>query len=74
VSIEYIRKTYGLPVKVGMIVRIRKGACLVGNSLIGKVLRAKGEYVVVKGDTWHGYFRPADIECEIGVGATASRP
>lgn len=62
-SIEYIRKTYGLPVKVGQQVRIRKGAGTWFDGFKGKVLRARGQYVVVKGETWRGNFHPGDIEC-----------
>lgn len=62
-SIEYIRKTYGIPVRVGMAVRIRKGAGSWFDGMAGKVLRAQGQYVVVKGETWRGNFHPADIEC-----------
>lgn len=60
-SIEYIRKTYGLSVKVGQQVSIRKGAGTWFDGLVGKVLRAQGPYIVVKGSTWRGNFHPGDI-------------
>jgi hypothetical protein len=62
VSIEYIRKTYGLQIKVGQQVSIRNGAGTWFDGLVGKVLRARGQYVVVKGETWRGNFHPADVE------------
>lgn len=61
-GMEYIRKTYGLSVKVGQEVRIRKGADTWFDGMTGRVLRAQGPYVVVKGKTWRGNFHPADIE------------
>jgi hypothetical protein len=61
-SIEYIRKTYGLTVKVGQQVRIRNGAGSWFDGMTGKVLRTSGPYLVVKGETWRGNFHPADIE------------
>lgn len=61
-SIAYIRKTYGLSVKVGQQVRIRKGAGTWFDGLTGKLLRAKGQYIVVAGSSWRGNFHPADVE------------
>lgn len=61
-SIAYIRKTYGLSVKVGQQVRIRKGAGTWFDGLTGKLLRAKGQYIVVAGSSWSGNFHPADVE------------
>jgi hypothetical protein len=69
-SMDYIRKAYGIPVKVGMEVRIRKGAGSWFDGMTGKVLRAQGQYVVVKGETWRGNFHPADIECAEAIRAT----
>jgi len=67
VTIAYIRKTYGLPVKVGMEVRIRAGAGTSFDGKPGKVLRASGQYVVVKGETWRASFHPLDIECKVAA-------
>ena len=61
-SIAYIRKTYGLSVKVGDQVVIRKGAGTSFDGMQGKILRARGQYLVVKGETWRGSFHPGDIE------------
>ncbi|ADU99400.1 hypothetical protein [Alicycliphilus denitrificans] len=61
-SIDYIRKTYGLTVKVGDQVSIRKGAGTWFDGLHGKLLRAQGQYLVVAGETWRGNFHPADVE------------
>ena len=61
-SIAYIRKTYALPVKVGMEVGIRQGAGTWFDGMRGKVLRAHGQYLVVAGATWRGNFHPGDIE------------
>lgn len=61
-SIDFIRRTYNLPVKVGERVRIRKGAKTWFDGMEGKLLRAKGQYLVVAGETWRGNFHPADIE------------
>lgn len=61
-SIDYIRRTYGVPVKVGMTVRIRPGTGSLVDGLRGKVLRARAGYLVVRGETWVGDFHPADIE------------
>ena len=69
-SIEYIRKSYGLAVKVGQQVRIRKGCGSLVDGLTGKVLRARGQYLVVAGSSWRGNFHPADIE-PIATGRTA---
>lgn len=59
-TIAYIRKTYGVDVKVGQPVRIRPGHFMSGQ--IGKLLRARGQYLVVKGETWRGNFHPGDVE------------
>lgn len=69
-SIDNIRRTCGLDIKVGMNVRIRNSAKSWFAGLSGKVLRAESGYVVVKGATWRGNFHPADIE----TAAPASPP
>lgn len=61
-SIDYIRKNYGCSLKVGEQVRIRKGAGTRLDGLEGKLLRARGQYLVVAGATWRGDFHPADVE------------
>ena len=61
-SIDYIRKTYGVPYKVGAQVRIRKGAGTWFDGLTGKLLRVRGQYLVVAGETWRGNFHPGDVE------------
>ncbi len=71
-SIAYIRKTYNLPIKVGMEVRIRVGAGSWFDGMTGTVLRAKGQYVIVRGSSWRGNFHPGDIE--IPAATPASTP
>lgn len=61
-SIAYIRKTYGVDFKVGQQVRIRRGKELFMGGQIGKLLRARGQYLVVKGEHWEGQFHPGDVE------------
>lgn len=61
-SIAYIRKTYGVPFKVGQQVQIRRGKELFMGGQIGKLLRARGAYLVVRGATWQGQFHPGDVE------------
>lgn len=61
-SIEYIRKTYGLAVKIGDWVTVRKGAGSVFDGRPCKIIRADGPYLVLKGATWRGKFHPGDIE------------
>lgn len=60
-SIEYIRKTYGCTHKIGDQVSIRDGAGTRMDGRTGKLTRARGAYLVVRGDTWRGSFHPADV-------------
>ncbi|AVS91428.1 hypothetical protein C8246_05980 [Paracidovorax avenae] len=60
-SIDYIRKTYGCQHKVGDQVAIRRGAGTSMDGMSGKLLRARGQYLVVQGSTWKGSFHPADV-------------
>lgn len=68
-SIDYIRKTYSVPFKIGDTVSIRKGCGSPLDGLTGKLVRAKGSYLEVKGKTWRGTFHPADVEQEKHGGA-----
>lgn len=61
-SIAYIRKAYGVPFKVGQLVRIRDDKELFMRGKTGKLLRAKNQYLEVKGDGWWGQFHPGDVE------------
>lgn len=61
-SIAYIRKTYGVDFKIGDTVKIKYGACAMLGGRIGKLVRAQGSYLVVKGPGWGGNFHPSDIE------------
>lgn len=61
-SIAYIRKTYGVPFKVGQQVQIRRGKELFMGGQTGKLLRTSGPYLVVRGETWQGNFHPGDVE------------
>lgn len=61
-SIDYIRKTYGLTLKIGEQVQIRRGAGTRLDGRRGKLTRANGAYLVVVGDTWRGTFHPADVQ------------
>jgi len=61
-SIAYIRETYGTHLKIGERVRIRKGAGTWFDGQEGKLIRAHGAYLVVRGSTWRGNFHPADVE------------
>lgn len=61
-SIEYIRKTYGTDVKIGQTVRIRIGCGSRFDGMHGKLIRAQGPWLKVKGDTWRGNFHPSDVE------------
>jgi len=60
-SIDYIRKTYGLAVKVGQSVKIRPGCGSPMDGFTGQIIRAQGAYLVVRGATWRGNFHPADV-------------
>lgn len=60
-SIEYIRKTYGCSHKIGDQVTIRKGAGSSMDGMTGKLVRARGAYLVIRGETWRGNFHPADV-------------
>ena len=60
-SIEYIRKTYGCQHKIGDQVAIRVGAGTRLDGLRGKLTRARGAYLIVKGETWRGTFHPSDV-------------
>lgn len=60
-SIDYIRKTYGCTHKVDDTVQIRVGAGTSMDGQTGKLLRAKGAYLVVAGSSWKGNFHPADV-------------
>jgi len=60
-SIAYIRKTYGLAHKVGDQVSIRPDAGTRFDGCKGRLVRARGQYLVIKGDTWRGTFHPGDV-------------
>jgi len=60
-SIDYIRKTYGCAHKIGDQVTIRKGAGSSMDGMTGKLVRARGAYLVIRGETWRGTFHPADV-------------
>jgi hypothetical protein len=62
VSIDYIRKAYGLDLKVGEQVRIKPGCGAASAGKRGKLVRARGQYLVVKGNGWDGHFHPGDVE------------
>jgi hypothetical protein len=61
-SIDYIRKAYGLDLKVGEQVRIKPGCGAASAGRLGKLMRARGHYLVVKGSGWGGQFHPGDVE------------
>lgn len=60
-SIEYIRRHYGCNHKIGDTVQIRPGAGTLVDGRTGRLLRARGAYLTVKGETWKGDFHPADV-------------
>lgn len=60
-SIEYIRKTYDCKHKIGDQVSIRVGAGTQMDGRTGKLTRARGAYLIVRGDTWRGTFHPDDV-------------
>ena len=60
-SINYIRETYGISLKIGDAVSIRLGCGSPLDGLTGKLVRARGGYLVVNGPTWSGTFHPADV-------------
>ena len=60
-SIAYIRKTYGVDFKIGQQVRIRPGAVSLCDGRTGKLVRARGQYLIVRGDGWGGNYHPADV-------------
>ncbi len=60
-SIEYIRKHYGCSHKIGDQVKIRNSPELFKRGQVGKLIRAKGSYLTVKGASWCGNFHPNDV-------------
>lgn len=61
-SMDYIRKTYGIDLKVGERVQIRRGADTWMDGQEGKLIRARGPYLVVKAKHWMGAFHPFDVQ------------
>ena len=61
-SMAYIRKAYGLDLKAGERVQIRRGAGTGMDGQEGKLLRARGSYLVVKAKHWKGAFHPSDVQ------------
>lgn len=60
-SIEYIRKRYGCAHKIGDQVKIRNSPELFMRGQVGKLIRAKGQYLKVAGASWCGNFHPDDV-------------
>jgi len=61
-SIDYVRKFYGVDFKIGDQVQIKPGAGSLVDGCIGKLTSARGARLVVKGRTWKGCFHPADVQ------------
>ena len=61
-SISYIRTHYGVPFKIGDWLRIKPGASELLGVRTGKLVRAKGAYLTIKGSGWAGNFHPMDVE------------
>lgn len=59
---DYIRKTYGIDLKVGERVKIRRGAGTGMDGQEGKLLRSRGSSLVVKSNHWKGSFHPFDVQ------------
>lgn len=61
-SMDYIRKTYGIDLKSGEMVRVKKGSNTPVGGQVGKLIRSNGQYLKVIGSTWRGNFHPLDVE------------
>lgn len=61
-SMDYIRKTYGLDLKAGEMVRVKKGLNSLVGGQVGKLIRSNGHYLKVIGSTWRGNFHPLEVE------------
>lgn len=60
-SIAYIRRAYGVDFKIGQMVRVRPGAGSPTDGCTGKLVRARGHYLVVRGEGWVGNYHPSDV-------------
>jgi len=58
-SIDYVRKFYGVDFKIGDQVQIKPGAGSLVDGCIGKLTSARDARLVVKGRTWKGPSIPA---------------